>query len=197
MPDRLKQQLEFLIEIDKMKQIFRKTRLYDHTRYENDAEHGWHMAMMALILAEHSNDRTINIGKVLKMALIHDIVEIDAGDTFLYAPNQENKHEVEAAAAKRIFGLLPDDQRDEFIALWEEFEARETGEAMYARAIDRLGPVMQNLLDNGHAWKSHGITSDRVFAVNSIIDDGSHDIWALVRKLIDNAVATGDLSRPA
>ncbi len=196
MQNRLKQQIAFLVEIDKVKNIFRRTRNYDHSRYENDAEHGWHMTMMALVLAEHAN-RDIDICKVLKMALIHDIVEIDAGDTFLYAAHQENKHQTEMAAASRIFGLLPDDQRDEFIALWEEFEERTTPEARFARAIDRLGPLMQNHLDNGHAWKKHGVASDRVIAVNSIIEDGSREVWDFARGLIEESIAKGDLATPA
>jgi putative hydrolase of HD superfamily len=195
--DRLKRQIDFIVEIDKMKSVVRKTRLYDHSRYENDAEHAWHMAMMALVLAEHSNDPSIDIGKVLRMALIHDIVEIDAGDTYLYAPERETRHQAESAAAQRIFGLLPDDQRDGFLALWEEFEARRTPEAKFARAIDRLGPLMQNNLDNGHAWRMHAVTSDRVAAANSIIDDGSHDVWEFARGLIEESVARGDLQRPA
>ena len=196
MENRLKRQIDFLIEIDKIKNIFRRTRNFDHSRYENDAEHGWHMTMMALVLAEHAN-RDINICKVLKMALIHDIVEIDAGDTYLYAANQENKHQTEKAAATRIFGLLPEDQLDEFISLWEEFEERTTPEAQFARAIDRLGPLMQNHFDKGHAWKKHGVTSDRVLAVNGIIEDGSTEVWNFARGIIEDSIAKGDLAKPA
>jgi putative hydrolase of HD superfamily len=194
MENRLKRQIDFIVEIDKMKNVFRKTRLYDHSRYENDAEHGWHMAMMALALAEHANEPDIDRCKVLKMALIHDIVEIDAGDTYLYAPRQESKHATEAAGARRIFGLLPDDLRDEFIALWEEFEARLTPEAKFARAIDRLGPLMQNHRDNGHAWKKHGVTAEQVLAANSIIEDGSKMVWNFARGIIEESIAKGDLA---
>ena len=194
---RFRQQIDFIIEIDRLKSIFRRTRLYDHSRYENDAEHAWHMAMMALVMAEHANDRKIDLCRVVKIALIHDIVEIDAGDTYLYAPDQTHKHRTEAAAAQRIFGLLPGDQRDEFIALWEEFEARRTPEAKFARAIDRLGPLMQNHMDNGHAWKKHGVTSDRVLTATGIIEEGSHEIWNYARGLIEESVSRGDLARPA
>jgi putative hydrolases of HD superfamily len=192
MNERLRKQCEFIIEIDKIKNIFRQTRIYDNSRYENDAEHAWHMSMMALILAEHANTE-IDIARVIKMALIHDIVEIDAGDIFLYTPNQEDKHEKEQKAAQRIFGLLPDDQRDEYITLWEEFEAKETPEAKFAGAVDRLGPIMQNHRNTGHAWRKHGIPAEKVRLVNAQIAGGSETLWEFAQELIVQAIRNGDL----
>lgn len=191
---RFQKQINFLIEIDKVKTIFRKTRIFTDKRYENDAEHGWHMGLMALILAEYSND-TIDIAKVVKMALIHDLVEIDVGDTYLYAEHQEDKVQKERKCAERIFGLLPPDQRDEFLALWEEFEAKATSEAKFAGSMDRLGPVMQNYFDNGHAWKIHNVTSDKVRKVNRQIEKGSKAIWEYVESLIDESIEKGHLRK--
>ena len=193
--ERFLQQIDFLIEIDRVKTVFRKTRLFsDNKRYENDAEHGWHMSLMALILSEHSNQQ-VDISKVVKMALIHDLVEIDTGDIFLYAENQGDKTVNERECAERIFGLLPEDQRDEYMKLWEEFEAKETAEAQFAGALDRLGPVMQNYYDSGHAWKKHNITADKVLKVNQQIKDGSEKIWQFAKSLIDKAVEKGDLEK--
>ncbi len=190
--ERFLRQIAFLIEIDRVKTIFRKTRLLSDKRYENDAEHGWHMSLMALILWEHSNQQ-VDISKVVKMALIHDLVEIDAGDTFLYAEDQKDKTANERKCAERIFGLLPEDQRDEYLELWEEFEAKETAEALFAGALDRLGPVMQNYYDGGHAWKMHNVTADKVLKVNSQIKKGSEEIWNYAKTLIEKVVERGDL----
>jgi putative hydrolases of HD superfamily len=192
--ERFQKQIDFLIEIDKVKGIFRKTRIFNNKRYENDAEHGWHMSLMALILAEYSNE-TIDIAKVVKMALIHDLVEIDVGDTYLYAEYQEDKVENERKCAERVFGLLPEDQQVEFYALWEEFESKVTPEARFAGAMDRLGPVMQNYFDDGHAWKIHTVTSDKVTKVNRQIDKGSSVIWEYVQSLISGAIEKGYLQK--
>ncbi|MDG5813889.1 HD domain-containing protein [Chitinispirillales bacterium ANBcel5] len=189
---RFQKQIGFLIEIDKVKNVFRKTRLFHDKRYENDAEHGWHMSMMAIILSEYSNEK-IDLSRVIKMALIHDLVELDAGDTYLYAENQDEKVDKERKCAQRVFGMLPDDQRDEFLNLWEEFEAKETNEAKFAGAIDRLGPVMQNYFDEGHAWKEHNVPSHKVKGVNSQIEKGSVMIWEYVQSLIEEAVREGYL----
>ena len=183
--DRFEKQIAFLKEIDKIKNIFRQTRLLDDSRYENDAEHSWHLALMAFTLAEHANSARIDIGKVVKMVLIHDIVEIDAGDTFLYdAGRQAEKQIKEQKAAHRIFGLLPDDQKSAFLALWEEFEARESPEAKFAAALDRLEPCIQNAATHGHAWQKHGISRQQVEAANKPIADGSERMWDYVRQLI-------------
>lgn len=190
--ERLRKQIDFLIEIDKVKSVFRQTRIFHNKREENDAEHGWHMSLMALILSEYSNEK-IDILKVVKMALIHDLVEIDAGDTYLYKENQEDKREKETKCAERIFGLLPDDQRDEYLELWKEFEDKKSAEAKFAGSMDRIGPLMQNALDNGHAWKKHNVTSDKVLKVNKQIENGSEKIWEFARSLIEGAVKKGDL----
>jgi putative hydrolase of HD superfamily len=185
MIERFKKQLDFIIEIDKMKHIFRRTRLFDHSRHENDAEHSWHLALMAIVLSEHANS-PVDLAKVIKMVLIHDIVEIDAGDTLVYAEHLNGqKRKAERAAANRIFGLLPYDQRDEMIQLWEEFERKETIEAMFAGALDRLEPVLQNCLDKGYAWHKHDIGKDHVLSLNSRIGNGSQVIWEHARKLIE------------
>ena len=192
MDDRLKSQLQFIIEIDKIKSIFRQTRLYDHSRHENDAEHTWHMCVMAVVFGEYANEKGIDLLKVIRMALIHDIVEIDAGDTFLYSEKpKEQKLKEEMQAAKRIFGLLPEGQSEEFLNLWIEFEKKETPEALFAGAMDRIGPVMQNYLDEGYAWKKHGVTAKRVRAANSQIEKGSDTLWNYAKGLIDDAVARG------
>jgi len=186
MKDRLEKQIRFLIEIDRVKHIFRQTRLFDHSRHENDAEHSWHLAIMAIILAEHANSH-VDAAKVIKMVLIHDIVEIDAGDTLVYAEHlNEKKIDAEQAAARRIFGLLPEDQRDEMIRIWEEFEKKETIEAKFAGALDRLEPVLQNCMDNGYAWKNHGIPKEHVLSLNSRIGYGSQALWDYIRKMIED-----------
>lgn len=181
---RFEQQIFFLKEIDKIKNVFRQTRLLDNSRYENDAEHAWHLAMMAMTLAEYANESRLDVFKVIEMVLIHDIVEIDAGDTFLYnTALQAKKAGKEARAARRIFGLLPKDQQRVFLKLWKEFEARETPEAKFAAALDRLEPCIQNASTRGHAWQKHGISRQRVEAANKRIAEGSAAIWRYVQKL--------------
>ena len=190
--DRLEQQIAFLREIDKTKGIFRRTRLLDDSRYENDAEHAWHLAVMAAVLGEHANGDQIDIAKVIKMVLIHDIVEIDAGDTFLYDSSlREEKKDAESRAADRIFGMLPTDQCAEFRSLWDEFEARETPEAKFAASLDRFEPCIQNAATQGHAWQKHGISRQRVEAVNEHITDGSSAIWEYTKRLFAEADEKG------
>lgn len=192
--DRLQQQLDFLIEIDKVKNILRKTRTFSAKKYENDAEHGWHMSLMAIILAEYANER-IDTGKVVRMALVHDLVEIDVGDTYLYAEHQDDKVAKERKCAERLFGLLPEDQGREFLALWEEFEAKETAEAKFAGSMDRLGPLMQNHYDDGHAWKRYNVTSDMVLKKNEQIKKGSNAIWDYAKSIIEKSIVNGDLKK--
>ena len=190
--ERLEKQIAFLKEIDKIKGILRRTRLLDDSRYENDAEHAWHLAVMAMTLAEYANDAKVDVAKVIKMVLIHDIVEIDAGDTFLYdSALQVEKQGKESQAAKRIFGILPADQQNAFLQLWEEFEARETPEAKFAATLDRLEPCIQNAATRGHAWQKHGISRRRAEAVNEHIGEGSAAIWSYVQKLFAEADRQG------
>lgn len=189
----LQQQIDFIKEIDKVKYIQRKTKLFNSDRNENDAEHSWHLAMMAIILAEHSNE-PIDILKVVKMVLIHDIVEIDAGDTFIYdtQKNHTNTDE-ERLAAKRIFGLLPQKQAEGLIEIWEEFEAGLTHEAKFARAMDRLEPLLQNTSNNGGTWNEFNINYSKVYDKKKIIDEGSKTIWDFAEKLLDESVEKGIL----
>lgn len=185
---RFQQQMTFIAEVDRVKNIFRQSYLADGSRRENDAEHSWHLAMMAMILAEYANV-SIDVLRVLKMVLIHDLVEIDAGDTYIYDEvGQANKLEKEIQAADRIFGLLPEDQCLEYRALWEEFEARETAEAKFAAALDRSQPVLLNYLSGGIAWKHHGIAKHQVFARNGHSQEGSEQIWECIQAIVEAAV---------
>lgn len=193
MRERLLKQVEFLVEIDKLKLILRQTRLIHEDRRENDAEHSWHLAMAALILAEHANE-DIDLGKVLKMVLIHDLVEIDAGDTFCYdLEGAKDKAQREQKAAQRIFGLLPADQGEEFHALWEEFEERQTPEARFAAALDRFQPVLHNLRTGGGTWARHGIVRSQVQQRNAPMAEGSVALWDYISELLDDAAAQGIL----
>lgn len=193
---RLLQQMSFIMEVDKLKNIFRKTKIADGSRYENDAEHSWHLMLMTVILLEHANEPSLNLLKVMKMLLIHDIVEIDAGDTFAYDDaGHEDKMEREQMAAERLFGILPDDQRDECMALWHEFEERVTNEAKYATALDRLQPMMLNFQNKGDTWQKYGITSDRVLERNKPIDNGSEVLWDFAKGLVAEAIEKGYLEK--
>ena len=180
------------MEADKLKTILRRNRVVsDESRRENDAEHMYHFALMAMILGEYAN-APIDLLRVLKMVLIHDVVEIDAGDTFVYdLAAQAGKRGREELAADRIFGLLPDDQRAEMRALWEEFEAEETIEARFAAAIDRLQPLLCNYHTRGGAWKEYGVTAPQVYARNGKIARGSEELWEYVRGMLDDALARG------
>lgn len=191
--DRLTQQITFIKHIDQLKYIQRKTRLFNSDRHENDAEHSWHLAMMALILVEHSNAE-VDLLKVLKMVLIHDIVEIDAGDTFLYdsTKNHVNTDE-ELKAAHRIFGLLPEDQAQELITLWQEFEAGETAESKFAKTLDRLEPVLQNASNEGGTWAEFDVRLSTVLEKICVIDNGSSKLWEYTEALIDDSVHRGIL----
>ena len=189
--ERLKKQIEFLIEIDKIKHIFRKTKLFNKSRFENDAEHAWHLAVMALVLNEYSNE-LIDVSKVIKMALIHDIVEIDADDIIVYDTQMRKlAEEKEKIAAERIFGILPDDQKEEFIGLWREFEEKKTPESKFAAAIDRFEPILQNQLTEYYTWKAHDITIDMLYDKNKHIQDGSNAIWDVVNSIFLEAKNKG------
>lgn len=194
---RLARQVEFIVEIDKLKQVVRRTWLMDQSRQENDAEHSWHLAVMAILLLEHAQQPELDLLRVLKMLLIHDLVEIDAGDTFAYDDaGAADKTERESAAADRLFGLLPDDQADQWRALWSEFEARETPEAKYAAALDRFQPMLHNYRTQGKAWREHGITADQVIVRNRHLAEGAPTLWAYAERFVADAVAKGDLLPP-
>lgn len=191
----LLRQIDFIKEIDKVKYIQRKTKLFNSDRAENDAEHSWHLAMMTLVLAEHANV-PVDVLKVLKMVLIHDIVEIDAGDTFLYDTTKSHSNtEEERAAAQRIFGMLPEEQAAEFIAIWEEFESGQSEEAKFARAMDRLEPLLQNTSNNGGTWSEFGVAHAQVLEKKKVIKDGSRAIWSYAEKLINESVEKGILRK--
>lgn len=193
MEKRIDQQIAFITEVDKQKNIFRQSYLADGSRHENDAEHAWHLALMAIILGEHANE-AIDVLKVVKMVLIHDLVEIDAGDTYAYdVKANEDKYMREVAAAHRIFGLLPNDQNEQLYKLWEEFEARETKEAKFAAALDRVQPILLNYLSEGKAWLKHGISRSQVEVRNEHTSDGSATIWNYICDILDAAVKEGYL----
>ena len=194
--DRLSRQVEFLVEIDKLKGVFRQTWLIDKSRLENDAEHSWHLAVLAVLLGEYAAEKDLDLLRAVKMVLIHDLVEIDAGDTYAYdetaAATQADR---ERKAADRVFNVLPPDQAASIRALWDEFEARQTPEARYAAALDRLQPFLHNYYTRGKAWLEHGITSDQVVARTRPIADGAPELWELVKDLIRDAVEKGDLAK--
>lgn len=175
--ERLEKQLDFIREIDKEKQIFRQTYLADGQRKENDAEHAWHMAVMTLLLSEYANEK-IDVLHTIRMILIHDVVEIDAGDTYAYDENAKlTQRAREEAAAARIFGMLPEDQAAEMLALWEEFEAGETTEARFARTMDNFQPMMLNDATGGRAWEEHGVVASKVLKRNERSPRGSKELW--------------------
>ena len=194
--DRLQRQIRFILEIDALKGVLRRTYLPGADRPENSAEHSWHVAVMAVLLAEHANE-TVDVARVVRMLLIHDVVEVDAGDTYVYdTAGAEAKAEREVRAADRVFGLLPEDQGRELRALWEEFEEGRTAEARFAAALDRLMPVLHNVHTEGRSWREHGITADRVIARNARMSEGSEALWEYARSLIEAAVAKGHLAPP-
>lgn len=193
--ERLDQQMRFVGEIGRLKGVLRQTMLAGPGRRENSAEHSWHLAMMAVTLGEHAPPGT-DIGRVTAMLLLHDLVEIDAGDLFVYADaaQQARQEEAERAAADRIFALLPPDQTARFRGLWDEFEERRTAEARFARGLDRLQPMLENLTAGGGTWKEHGITADQVLAKVQLIEDGSASLGRYARNLVDGAVRDGLLA---
>ena len=192
----LLQQIEFIKEIDKLKFIFRKTKLINSNRPENDAEHSWHLAMMAIVLAGHANE-PIDLEKVMKMVLIHDIVEIDSGDVFVYDMTKSHDNfDEELKAARRIFGILPEEQAEEFINLWIEFEEMKTPESKFARSLDRLEPLLQNASNNGGTWREFDVKYDQVMEKKQVIKDGSEELWKFAKQLIDESVEKGILSSP-
>ena len=191
--DRLSQQIAFILEIDRLKQVNRQTLIADGSRRENDAEHSWHLALMASLLAEYGPP-ALDAARVTRMLLVHDVVEIDAGDTYCYDPAAcLTQRDREVAAAERIFALLPPEQARELRELWEEFEARQTPESRFAAALDRLQPVLLNYHTQGRAWLEHGVTRAQVIERNRHIESGAPRLWAYVQCLIDEAVERGYL----
>ncbi len=193
MNERLKMQMDFILEADKIKRIGRQTYLSDGVKKENDAEHSWHLALMALLLQEHSNEQ-IDVLKVMTMVLIHDMVEIDAGDTYAYdEAAQLTKRDREVAAADRIFGLLPGDQGAYLRDLWEEFEAYETAEAKYAHMLDNFQPLILNDATDGKSWVEHGVRKSQVLKRNHKTAEGSAAVMEEIHKIIDKHVTEGHL----
>ena len=185
--------MAFLMELDKVKQIGRQTYLADGSRKENDAEHSWHMALMVFLLADYANEE-IDVLKTMKMILLHDVIEIDAGDTYAYdAAGNETKRERELAAADRIFGLLPEGQGSECRGLWDEFEAMETPEAKFANMLDKIQPLLLNDASDGRSWREHGVKKSQVLARNARVHEGSEELWRYARGLIERNVAKGNL----
>jgi putative hydrolase of HD superfamily len=192
---RLDRQMRFVSEIGALKGVLRQTVLAGLGRPENSAEHSWHLAMMAITLAEHAPPGT-DISRVTGMVLVHDLVEIDAGDLFAYADQaqQERQDAAEHAAADRIFAILPGTQAAVFRQLWDEFVERQTAEAKFARALDRLQPMLENMAVGGGTWQRHGITADQVLAKVELIEEGSANLGMLARDMVSHAVGTGILA---
>ena len=195
MDERLKKQLDFILEIDKEKNILRQTHLSDHGRQENDAEHAWHMAIMAYLLKEYSNE-PIDVAKVMIMCLIHDVVEIDAGDTYAYdAEGLKTQKAREEAAKERIYSLLPDDQKQDLQALFDEFEERKTPEAKFARALDNLQPLLLNNSNDGGDWREHQVTEAQVYGRQRRTAEGSEKLYEVTDQLIRENIVKGNIRK--
>ena len=193
MDERIEKQLNFSLEIDKEKNIARQTHLSGHGRNENDAEHAWHMAIMAYILREYANEE-VDILKVILMCLIHDIVEIDAGDTYAYdAEGLKTQQERENKAKERIFSLLPEDQRSELMSLFDEFEEYQTAESRFAHAMDNLQPLMLNNSNEGSDWKEHGVSADMVYKRQKKTRSGSEKLFEITDRIIKENIRKGNL----
>ncbi|MCX2792507.1 HD domain-containing protein [Vibrio sp. Sgm 5] len=190
--ERLEKQLALLIELDQLKSVLRRTRVKSaEGRLENSGEHSWHVALMAVLMQEHAN-APVDIGRVMKMLLIHDVVEIDAGDTFVYdVAASKEQEEKELKAAERLFGMLPSDQSSELLALWNEFEAAQTDDAKYAKALDRLIPMLLNYHNDGQSWIENGVTREQALTVNKRIELGSATLWDKAKELIEGATEKG------
>ena len=193
--DRFKQQIEFILEVDKLKHVLRQTILMDKSRRENSAEHSWHIALSVMVLSEYAREADIDFFRVMKILLIHDLIEIDAGDTYCY-DDQGRKDQAarEKLAADRIFNLLPPDQARTFRDLWDEFEEKNTPESRFANALDRVQPFLHNYFTRGRTWQENGIKSDQVQARMQPVDDGAPVLWNYIGTLIDDAVRKGFLA---
>lgn len=182
----------FIVEIEKLKNVIRKTKPVSLSRYENSGEHSWHVCLVALLFKEYANFE-INIDRVIKMLLIHDLGEIDAGDTIIYAGETKEIKELEAAGVQRVFGLLPDHLAEELLLLWREFEEGITPDAIYAKSIDRIPPLLHNLYGNGHSWKDNNVSPEQVYSINSRIAKGSEQVWESLKLKLKAAEAEGIL----
>ncbi len=190
--ERLSKQMNFLIEVEKLKAIYRQNMVYDKSRHENSAEHSWHLALMAVVLSGEAIDPNVDIQRVIEMVLIHDIVEIDAGDTFLYdTTGYLDKDERERKAADRIFGLLPDDQRARFLALWREFDARETPSARFAAALDNMQPVVNHYVSDGCGITGHALTVRQIVEKKEFIGEVAPALWDFTRETIKKSEEAG------
>lgn len=190
---RLEQQIQFIIEIDKVKNIFRQTYLTDGERKENDAEHSWHIALMAILLKEHIKEE-VDILKVVTMVLLHDLVEIDAGDTYAYDnAGTATKRAREEKAADRIFGLLPEDQGTYFRALWEEFESYESADAKYAHLLDNFQPILLNHASGGKSWMEHGVKKEQIYKRNEKINETSEEVWEYMKNIVAENIEKGNI----
>lgn len=193
--ENLHKQIAFIKEIDKIKYIQRRTKLFNSDRRENDAEHSWHLAMMALVLSDYA-DTKVDVLKVLQMVLIHDIVEIDAGDTFLYDQHKSHDNtDEELKSAQRIFGMLPKEQAEAFIEIWREFEEGNSIEARFARSMDRLEPLLQNASNEGGTWKEFDVKYESVYQKQKVIKEGSAELWEYAESVINDSVEKGILKK--
>lgn len=193
MDDRMRKQIEFALLMDKQKNIFRQNHLADNSRRENDAEHAWHMAVMAYLFREYANE-DIDISKVILMCLIHDVVEIEAGDTYAYDEEaKKSQREREEIAKKHIFGILPSDQGRELETLFDEFEAQETAEAKFAKAMDNLQPVLLHEANGGGDWKEHGVTKEQIMRRQEKTRRGSEELFEVIKDIIDKHIEEGNI----
>ena len=194
-PGQLGQRLRFLLEADKLKQVLRRNVVLGKQRRENSAEHSWHLTLMALVLVDHGAVRNLDLLRVLKMLVVHDLVEIDAGDTFAYdEAAKRDQQEREERAAERIFALLPAEQAAEMRDLWDEFEASQSPEAQFALALDRLQPMLLNYFNRGPGWQEHRVTARQVRAVNACMEQGSPELWEYAQRMVTDAVERGFLA---
>jgi putative hydrolase of HD superfamily len=184
--------LSFIVEIEKLKDVHRKTKPVGLKRLENSAEHSWHVCLTALMLKDFANEE-IDINRVIKMLLIHDLGEIDAGDTIIYACERDEIKSEEAAGISRLLNILPDGMENEFLDLWHEFESGETANSRFAKAIDRVPPLLHNIHGGGHSWKKHGVKKEMVFSINQRIEAGSKELWVVMRNKLEEAIDNGNL----
>ncbi|SHI26299.1 HD domain-containing protein [Ferrimonas marina] len=186
----IQQVLDFIVEIEKLKDVHRKTRPVGLERFENSAEHSWHVCLSALMLHPYA-DKPVNIDRVIKMLLIHDLGEIDAGDTIIYASETPENKQAEEQGVKRLLALLPSSVAEGYLALWQEFEAGDSDDARFARAIDRVPPLLHNLNGDGHSWRKHDVSKEMVLRVNSRIGEGVPALWQLLQRQLDQAEQDG------